>query len=48
MEFIEPEVKDNPAVFPTAEGQKKLQQLHDLPRKERRLLNRFWTEIKVR
>jgi spermidine/putrescine transport system substrate-binding protein len=48
MPFIEPQVKDNPAVFPSAEGMKKLQQLRDLPRKERRLLNRFWTEIKVR
>ena len=48
MAFIDPQVKDNPAVFPSAEKQKKLQQLHDLPRKERRLLNRFWTEIKVR
>jgi hypothetical protein len=27
---------------------KTLQQLRDLPRKERRLMNRLWTEIKVR
>jgi spermidine/putrescine transport system substrate-binding protein len=48
MPFIEPQVKDNPAVFPSADGMKKLQQLKDLPRKERRLMNRLWTEIKVR
>ncbi len=48
MPFIEPQVKDNPAVFPDAAGMKSLQQLRDLPRKERRLMNRLWTEIKVR
>ena len=48
MEYIEPDVRDNAAVFPGAEGMKKLQQLRDLPRRERRLLNRLWTEIKVR
>lgn len=48
MEYIEPQVRDNPAVFPSAAGMKKLQQLRDLPRKERRLMNRLWTEIKVR
>ena len=48
MPYIEPEVKDNPAVFPDAEDMKKLQPLRDMPRKERRILNRFWTEVKVR
>jgi spermidine/putrescine transport system substrate-binding protein len=48
MPFIDPEVKDNPAVFPDAEAMKRLEQLRDLPRKERRLMNRMWTEIKVR
>ena len=48
MPFIDPEVKDNPAVFPSPEAMKKLEQLRDLPRKERRLMNRMWTEIKVR
>ena len=46
--FIDPEVKDNPAVFPDAAAMKRLEQLRDLPRKERRLMNRMWTEIKVR
>jgi spermidine/putrescine transport system substrate-binding protein len=48
MPYIEPQVKDNPAVFPDAQGMKSLQQLRDLPRKQRRLMNRLWTEIKVR
>ncbi|MBK7591624.1 MAG: spermidine/putrescine ABC transporter substrate-binding protein [Betaproteobacteria bacterium] len=48
MEYIDPAVKDNPAVFPDAEGRKQLEMLKDLPRRERRLMNRFWTEIKVR
>jgi len=48
MPFIEDAVKSNPAVFPDAEKQKRLEMLKDLPRKERRLMNRFWTEVKVR
>jgi spermidine/putrescine transport system substrate-binding protein len=48
MPFVDAEVKDNPAVFPDAEAMKRLEQLRDLPRKERRLMNRMWTEIKVR
>ena len=48
MPFVDDAVKDNRAVFPDAAGMKKLQALRDLPRRERRLLNRFWTEIKVR
>ncbi len=48
MPFIEPAIKDNPAVFPDADAMKRLEQLRDMPRKERRLMNRMWTEIKVR
>jgi spermidine/putrescine transport system substrate-binding protein len=48
MPFIDDAVKDNPAVFPDPEAMKRLEQLRDLPRKERRLMNRMWTEIKVR
>ena len=48
MPYIDDTVKDNRAVFPDAAEMRKLQALRDLPRKERRLLNRFWTEIKVR
>jgi spermidine/putrescine transport system substrate-binding protein len=48
MPFVDTAVKENRAVFPDAAGWKKLQMLKDYPRKERRLLNRLWTEIKVR
>jgi spermidine/putrescine transport system substrate-binding protein len=48
MPFIEPAIRDNPAVFPDPEAMKRLEQLRDMSRKERRLLNRMWTEIKVR
>jgi spermidine/putrescine transport system substrate-binding protein len=48
MPFIEPAIKDNPSVFPDADAMKRLEQLRDMPRKERRLMNRMWTEIKVR
>ena len=48
MPYIDDIVKNNPAVFPDAEAMKRLEQLRDLPRKERRLMNRMWTEIKVR
>ena len=48
MPFVDDAVKSNKAVFPDAEGMKKLQMLKDYGRRERRLLNRLWTEIKVR
>jgi spermidine/putrescine transport system substrate-binding protein len=48
MPFIDDDVRNNKAVFPGPEGMKKLQMLKDYDRKERRLLNRMWTEIKVR
>ena len=48
MEFIDDDVKNNPAVFPDAERQRRLEMLKDLPRRERRLMNRLWTEVKVR
>ncbi len=48
MPHIEEAVKNNPAVFPDAAGMKKLQMLKDYDRKDRRLLNRLWTEVKVR
>jgi spermidine/putrescine transport system substrate-binding protein len=48
MSFIDPAIRDNPAVFPDPQAMKRLEQLRDMPRKERRLLNRMWTEIKVR
>jgi spermidine/putrescine transport system substrate-binding protein len=48
MEYIDPAVRDNPAVFPDPGQWKRLEMLRDLPRRDRRLMNRFWTEIKVR
>ena len=48
MQFIDPAIRDNPAVFPDPEAMRRLEQLRDMSRKERRLMNRMWTEIKVR
>ena len=48
LQYIDEVVRENRSVFPDESAWKKLQALRDLPRKERRLMNRFWTEIKVR
>ena len=48
MRHIAPEIAGNPAVFPATEGMKHLEMLRDLDRKSRRVLNRLWTEIKLR
>jgi spermidine/putrescine transport system substrate-binding protein len=48
MPFIDDVVRNNQAVFPGAEGMQKLQMLKDYGRRERRVLNRLWTEVKVR
>jgi spermidine/putrescine transport system substrate-binding protein len=48
MPFIDDVVRNNQAVFPGPEGMKKLQMLKDYGRRERRVLNRIWTEVKVR
>ena len=48
MQYIMPEIKSNPAVFPDAQHQKRLEMITDHDRKTRRLLNRMWIEIKVR
>jgi len=48
MPFIDDAVRNNAAVFPGPEGMRKLQMLKDYGRRERRLVNRLWTEIKVR
>jgi spermidine/putrescine-binding protein len=48
MPYIDDAVRNNRAVFPGPEGMKRLQMLKDYGRKERRLMNRLWTEIKVR
>jgi spermidine/putrescine transport system substrate-binding protein len=48
MPYVMPELAGNPAVFPDAEHLKKLEMLRDLDSHQRRVLNRIWTEIKVR
>ncbi|KAF0099381.1 MAG: spermidine/putrescine transport system substrate-binding protein [bacterium] len=45
---IHPEIADNRAVFPDAVTLKRLEMMRDLDRKSRRVLNRIWTEIKLR
>jgi len=45
--FIKPEIKSMKAIFPDGEAAKKLEMLTDLNSKERRLLNRLWTQIKA-
>ncbi|MBS1191958.1 MAG: extracellular solute-binding protein family 1 [Rhodocyclaceae bacterium] len=45
---IRPEVAREAAIFPTAADLKRLEMLRDLEPKERRLLSRLWTEIKVK
>ena len=48
MKYIKSELQSNRAVFPDAESAKRLEQLKDMSSKERRLLNRIWTEIKAK
>ena len=48
MRYIEPKIADNRAVFPDATAMRRLEMLRDMNRKQRRVLNRIWTEIKLR
>jgi spermidine/putrescine transport system substrate-binding protein len=48
MQYIDAAVRDNKAVFPGPDEFRKLQELKDFGKKERRVLNRLWVEIKVR
>jgi len=48
MRLIRPEIASNAAIFPGRAELARLQQLRELTRAERRLLNRTWIEIKVR
>lgn len=45
---IRPEVAGERAIFPTPDDLPRLEMLRDLEPKERRLMSRMWTEIKVR
>jgi spermidine/putrescine transport system substrate-binding protein len=48
LAYIQPEIADNRAVFPDVGSLNRLEMLRDLDRKRRRVLNRIWTEIKLR
>lgn len=48
LQYIKPEVAQNPAVFPDRTQQARLEMLRDLDRHQRRVLSRIWTEIKLR
>jgi len=47
QQFIKPEIKQLPAVFPPKEFQAKLEQIKELTPAQRRLRNKLWTEIKA-
>lgn len=46
--FIDPQIADNPAIFPSAVQLQQLEMLRDFDPNTRRILSRMWTEIKVR
>jgi spermidine/putrescine transport system substrate-binding protein len=48
MQYIRPDIAANEAVFPDKAALAHMEMLHDLDRRQRRLLNRMWIEIKVR
>ncbi len=48
MQYVQPELASNHAIFPGPELLGTLEMLRDLDRKQRRLLSRLWTEIKLR
>lgn len=48
MAHVEAEIAHNRAVFPDAATLKRLEMMRDLDRHNRRVLNRIWTEIKLR
>ncbi|MEP7063223.1 MAG: extracellular solute-binding protein, partial [Betaproteobacteria bacterium] len=48
LEYINPEIRKNPAIFPPKDVAAKLEQLKDLTTAQRRLRNKLWTELKAR
>jgi len=48
LQYIKPEIAQNPAVFPDRAQLARLEMLRDLDRNQRRVLSRIWTEIKLR
>jgi spermidine/putrescine transport system substrate-binding protein len=47
QQYIKPEIKALPAVYPPKELQAKLEQIKELTAAQRRLRNKLWTEIKA-
>jgi spermidine/putrescine transport system substrate-binding protein len=48
LSHVRPDIAADPAIFPDAATLGRLEMLRDLDRKSRRVLNRIWTEIKLR
>jgi spermidine/putrescine transport system substrate-binding protein len=48
QQYIKPDIKKIKAVFPDAEAAKTLEMLKDFNSKQRRAVNKIWTEIKVK
>ena len=48
LQYIHPEIAQNPAVFPDRAQLARLKMLRDLDRHQRRVLSRIWTKIKLR
>ncbi|SCX59356.1 PotD/PotF family extracellular solute-binding protein [Nitrosospira sp. Nsp1] len=48
IQYIQAGIADNKAIFPAPEILNHLEMLRDLDRKQRRVLSRLWTEIKLR
>jgi len=48
MQYVHPDIAANSTVFPDKAALARMEMLHDLDRRQRRLLNRMWIEIKVR
>ncbi len=48
LQYINADIRRNPAIFPPRDVQAKLEQLKDLTTAQRRLRNKLWTEIKAR
>src|SRR5438874_8928552 len=47
IQYIKPDIRKNPAIFPDKAMTSKLEQLKDMTPAQRRLRNRMWTEIKA-
>lgn len=48
LQYVRPEIARNQAVFPDTGQLRNLEMLRDLDRRQRRVLSRMWTEIKLR